>query len=282
MQMRYLVFVFLMVACSPKVVTTLQQSSLPAVESQESFGVIESDTVSFDRSKFLGQVQIKDNGLAVNCDYNSVLELAKTEARQMGGNLLKIEEHKFPTMYGSTCHRIKASVYRVSNPNRYEKTILWNKDRKLIVEDFKGSTIQRPFQAATYSSIEYSIIKRVYRKGFNIEVKSRFFGDQSYFKRSESDSLVLTHEQLHFDITEIYARRFYQILKESNWNLRELREASENAYYDVLKQLALKQDEFDSEVYSNPDLLSKWQAWVQAELEKTAEFEVKTGMMFNR
>ncbi|MBK8805351.1 MAG: hypothetical protein IPO21_01345 [Bacteroidales bacterium] len=43
-----------------------------------------------------------------------MLENAKIEARKMGGNLIKIVEHKYPDIL-STCHRIIVNVYKADS-----------------------------------------------------------------------------------------------------------------------------------------------------------------------
>jgi hypothetical protein len=52
------------------------------VNRYESFGIVDSDTVSLASEQFIGQIEVKDNGLSINCDYWTVLEQIKNEARK--------------------------------------------------------------------------------------------------------------------------------------------------------------------------------------------------------
>jgi hypothetical protein len=44
---------------------------------------------------------------------------------------------------------------------------------------------------------------------------------------------------------------------------------------DITTELSQKQDEYDSEVYKNPELQEKWNSWVSSELEKYSEYRQK-------
>lgn len=271
--MKYALFLLVISACSPKVVTNFINQSYPMVNTYESFGIIESDKINFDQENYLGQIEIKDNFLSINCDYWTIIEKLKTEARKIGGNLIRIDEHKKPSTYGSSCHQIMASIFRIKNPRPFEERIYWDQKRKLTIEDFKGSIENRPFQASTFSGIEYYIKPK--SSGFDITVRTQFDCFKSYFKPSESDSLVLEHEQLHFNITEIYARHFFKKLLETELNPFDFNNQVNKLLSEITIELSLKQDEYDSEVYQNSKMQTQWNLWVKTELEKLKEYELK-------
>jgi hypothetical protein len=275
MRYTFIVLTLLLASCSPKLVTNYVNTSFPMVNRYESFGIVDSDTVSLASEQFIGQIEVKDNGLSINCDYWTVLEQIKNEARKTGGNLIRIDEHKKPSTFGSSCHQIKASVFRVDNPRPFEKLIYWNSNRKLAIDDFKGPITNRPFQAATFSGIEYYIKPKSSKGGFDIVVRTQFDCFRSYFKPSDSDSSVLAHEQLHFDIAEIYARRFFQELLKTQLDPFDFSNQANKLLNDITTELSQKQDEYDSEVYKNPELQEKWNSWVSSELEKYSEYRQK-------
>jgi hypothetical protein len=74
----------------------------------------------------IGQVTIGDN-MRISCDYDRTIDQAKEKVRKMGGNVLKVTEHKRPNAW-STCHRIKGDVYRSSTPL---KTTISEEDNKI-------------------------------------------------------------------------------------------------------------------------------------------------------
>ena len=71
----------------------------------------------------IGEIEIKDAGLTIFCDYETIKKLAKQESLKLGGNCMVITEHKKPDKW-STCHRIKADIYNIDNPEKYEKEIV--------------------------------------------------------------------------------------------------------------------------------------------------------------
>lgn len=66
-----------------------------------------------DGAKLLGSISVGDSGFTTQCSYQEVIRDAINMARDMGGNVLQITEHKEPDIW-SSCHRIKADVYYVS------------------------------------------------------------------------------------------------------------------------------------------------------------------------
>lgn len=256
-------------------VTNYVNTSYSIIQPHESFGIVESDTINFDNEQFIGEIEVKENGLSIDCDYWSIIEKIKKEARQSGGNLIRIDEHKKPSTFGSNCHQIKASIFRVENPRPYEKLINWSPERKLTIEDFKASTTDRPFQASTYSRIVYYIKSNSLKGVYQINVRTQFDCFKSYFKPSAADSSVLAHEQLHFDIAEIYARKFFKQLLEKDLNKHDVSNQADKLLYEINTELSKKQDEYDFEVYENPDLQSKWNSWVSSQLKKYAAYEQK-------
>ena len=78
----------------------------------------------------LGTVKIGDSGFSTNCTYDAVIMRAMEMAREAGGNALKITEHRTPSFWTSTCHRITASIISVP-----EDILLNRQDRVSAVID---------------------------------------------------------------------------------------------------------------------------------------------------
>lgn len=113
----YLIFVGTVIfSCSPKVASKISSSYQPLTQSQE-IAVIEMSQPHPKNAAVLGSIKIGDSGFTTkNGTYEAVLNIAKEQARQAGGNVVKITEHKSPDMF-STIHRIKADILRVDNIN---------------------------------------------------------------------------------------------------------------------------------------------------------------------
>jgi hypothetical protein len=111
-----------LVACAPKVRTTLAAIYPPLDYAQEVHVLGLSDQVP-QGSTEIGQVKIGDSGFSTNCDWEVVLEKAKLEARKAGGNVIKIVEHQPPSAMGSTCHRITALILKVDDPDAIQASL---------------------------------------------------------------------------------------------------------------------------------------------------------------
>lgn len=277
--MRYLIIIALVLAgCSPKVNTSLVKLNLPDRShlSYEPFAVIEDNNTSkIQGAKEIGQVKIKDSGFTLFCDYETVKKLVKQEALKLGGNCYVITEHKEPDNW-STCHRITATVYDIANPKDFEKRIEWSPKRKLVIEDFKGPTEKRPFVAATASSFSYIIqAKKAFSKDYKLEAVTFFDCHSSYFKKSNHDEWTLRHEQVHFDISELYARKFVKEMYESSTTVKEALAIHQEIAERIGRELQLKQDEYDSEVYADRSQQEKWNDWIATELDRTKAYAKK-------
>lgn len=72
-----------------------------------------------ENTEIIGLIKIGDTGFTAKCDYGTVINTARMEARKVGGNAIKIIEHKPPSMFGSSCHRITAQILRIKNISKY-------------------------------------------------------------------------------------------------------------------------------------------------------------------
>jgi len=90
--------------------------------------------------------------------------------------------------------------------------VLWNADKPLQWADFQGAPdYGNDFvKALTASSIRYSYgCENGYIK---YHIESVFKKSQSWVKEEARTTYHLSHEQLHFDITELYARKLNDAL----------------------------------------------------------------------
>lgn len=107
-------FILSLVACNPKIATTMSKS-YPPLDYREEVVVIGPDGMEPEFFELLGEVKVGDSGFTTNCSFETVLEEAKLAARKAGGNVIKITEHKLPSPLVSSCHRITARILRVEN-----------------------------------------------------------------------------------------------------------------------------------------------------------------------
>ncbi len=135
-------------------------------------------------------------------------------------------------------------------------TIPWTKERKLIWKDFKGKP-KRGFKAAaiTASGITYSFssLARGNEVEVDFKVNAYFYPDQSWYDAENCDDVILGHEQLHFDISELYARKLRKRLNELTFSLNIKKEVRV-IYNDILNELDDFQERYDWETNFSRDI----------------------------
>lgn len=99
--------------------------------------------------------------------------------------------------------------------------IYWSPDYKLTWNDFEG---QPRFDYESISALTSSGI--IHYKGckdgeITFKVQAYFEKDESWVKEEALTDHHLTHEQIHFDITELAARRLRKSLKERKFKCGE-------------------------------------------------------------
>ena len=253
-----------LLACSPRVITKASQSTHAATGAPGFVVIKETDTFT-GPSEEVGDIEIKDTGLTLSCDYETVIARATKEAQKLGANVLKIYEHHLPDNW-STCHRIKAKALRVADLAPYEQEIVWNAMRRLTRADFKASTASRPFEAATSSGIRYHYARQLFQSKVHFVIETVFDCQNSYFKGTQNPELTLAHEQGHFDITEIAARRFAKAILEQVADTKELEQKQEGIYHRISTETQAMQDKYDSEVYADRGQQPAWLATIAQQL----------------
>lgn len=106
-----------------------------------------------------------------------------------------------------------------------DSLILWSPSRKLTWDDFQGiPDIKNKYKALSF--VQIGLKSEQFDDSLVIEIPTYFYNKLSWSKNL-NNSVLLKHEQLHFDIGELIARK---IRKEySTYELKNL----ENCYKDL-------------------------------------------------
>lgn len=153
----------------------------------------------------------------------------------------------------------------------YKEVIPWSQERRLSWADFQGPIPKDAMAAAiTASGISYNYSANLMFNEVNLdfEVNTYFYPTGSWYKPAVCDSVVLSHEQLHFDITELFARKMRKKLLQSTFS-DNVKEEVRNIYNTVLKELNAYQELYDWETdFSRKPLAQqRWHKKIWAELE---------------
>lgn len=181
--------IFFLNSCSPKISTTVSKK-YPALDYKQDVLVIGLNQPAPDGTEILGQVKIGDKGFTTNCSYETVIDKAKMEARKVGGNAIKIIEHRPPSALGSSCHRITARVLRISGIENYVA-----EDVEEILPDVDYAILNVYRYGGTGALISYdlklgdSVICRV-RNNFKTTLHIKKEGFNTLWAKTETKSEV--------------------------------------------------------------------------------------------
>lgn len=154
--------------------------------------------------------------------------------------------------------------------------ILWSAKYKLKWEDFQGpiKSQRKPReQCATKSVIRISTI--VDEHALHCAVRSEFLKNESWAIEGLSPEL-LSHEQLHFDITEMYARMLRKeiegLLKDDPANIKK---KIKFLYDQVMKDCIHLQLRYDVESAhsNNRDAQQRWRKNIDEQMNRFAKYE---------
>ena len=242
----------------------------------EGFLVVKENEAFFAPAQELGTIRVGDAGDELDCDYLTLVEQAAEQARRLGANVLRIYEHRHPVLWGNNCHHIQAKALRVMDLTPYEKEILWHPARHLRQVDFKAQAGGQPFEAATSSFIRYRYFNRAREGVALVRVENVFDCHLSYFKNVDNAAYILAHEQAHFDISEIYARRLARALQQQVSNLQQLDSKQEPLYEQTITELRAMQELFDHDVHLSGHNHQVWQAIIARQLSALEPYASKT------
>lgn len=189
-KLLFIATILVLVGCSTSVSTKLSNNSYQKLTDENPIIVLEKNDVLPQNSEFIGDIKVGDSGFTTDCGYNKVVADATNSARTSGANIIQITEIKKPSLFGSTCYRIKAKIYRNLNAESLasasEVRDLKNKSRLPADSDYALIHFYRPsFGAGALLGYKIkdtndSIIGRL-RNGEKFIYKTKKFGSQSFY-----------------------------------------------------------------------------------------------------
>jgi hypothetical protein len=224
------------------------------------------DAIKYESNEVIGDINIGEAGLSVKCSYEHAVDLAKQKARQMGANAIKIYKHDSPNYWTNYCHYIKAKAIHLENPWQFEDDIYWHPKRRLKIRDFRGDTSKKSALAETSSGIGYNYVGKFNFDKGHVDVICVFHRKESFFKIDEDSLYVLAHEQLHFDISELYARKFVKIIKTEVPTYKMFIQKHDSIFKRLKLDWSLRQSTYDLEVYRDTTAQKHWVAKIDKEL----------------
>ena len=131
-----------------------------------------------------------------------------------------------------------------------EEGIAWREGWRLQWTDFKGEVPSGAAAAATTASgISYSYQAEWEGKGevqVDFVVEAHFYPEESWYRPEVCNEHILSHEQLHFDIAEIFARKLRKRL-ESKTYTKNIKAEVRRIYQQTVRELSKFQNQYDRE-----------------------------------
>ncbi|NER13107.1 hypothetical protein GWK08_06630 [Leptobacterium flavescens] len=152
--------------------------------------------------------------------------------------------------------------------------ILWLKNRNLIWEDFQGNPPNNKDAALAATQCEIKIIKIELVDNLpNIIIGTYFIKSRSWTVTTNHEALE--HEQLHFDIYELFSRKIRKGFMElNNQKIADIK-FYEDLYKNLINCAIEENNNYDFEVYFNEKKQQEWISRITNELEKLKEYEYK-------
>ena len=153
-----------------------------------------------------------------------------------------------------------------------EPLIDWTSDKKLTWSDFKGTPDAGSTNAALTSSsitIEFGYSNR----GMNYGIKCRFNTANSW-GRIKNDH-ILAHEQGHFDLAELHARKLNKALKAYVFNSKTVSKDVNAIYDNIMKEHHQVQQEYDEATDHSRKVEAQkiWEEKIAAELKSLEKYQ---------
>ena len=147
--------------------------------------------------------------------------------------------------------------------------IAWSEQRDITWKDFRGKApAASRYEAQAYCEIDGSVEAKP--DDVHYTVNCYFLPKESWTKTHNND-YILHHEQLHFDLAEVYARRLRKALSETAVTARNATTAFRKLFKKYNDQLAAEQDRYDRETDHSIDreAQARWDTLVPQWLEET-------------
>ncbi|MEO7394387.1 MAG: DUF922 domain-containing protein [Chitinophagaceae bacterium] len=152
-----------------------------------------------------------------------------------------------------------------------EELLEWDSSTRLSWADYKASPTPESDAAAsttTYLSIQYNITN----KSFGYKIQSKFSKNRSWCVHKTP--YILSHEQGHFDIAEVFARKLHKEMSEYKFNKKTYQKDLRKIYEKVTAEKEKIQNDYDEETNHsiNKRKQREWLIKIEEMLEEYSDY----------
>ena len=87
----------------------------------------------------------------------------------------------------------------------------------------------------------------------NFKIDTYFYPNKSWYQPDLCDKVILSHEQLHFDISELYARKLRERLDAATFTPKNVKSKVRAIYRKINEELSEYQNRYDAETNFSRD-----------------------------
>jgi hypothetical protein len=204
------------------------------------------------------------------------METIKGLAARADANVIKINQQERRT--ARDCARVVATLYKVADTRSAETEFIWNKNRKLSWNDFRGPVSNARHDdvtaAATFCGFGFETNTVGPNERPKVIVYNSFYTNRSWVRPEERKPEVLIHEQGHFDLCEIYTRKLRQRIQTSRITGNNLKAALRRIYNEVQDEYVRCQEQYEEETEHslNWEGQARWTKIIEHELAETEDW----------
>ena len=166
------------------------------------------------------------------------------------------------------------SISIVPNDNE----LAWDENYRLQWTDFRGAPdLTSDAVAITASGLSSNFSARTTATrlvDYSANITAHFYPDKSWYRPGKVNEIVLAHEQLHFDITELHARKLRKAIEEYNFTL-DIKKEMRLLQDKINAELAALQEQYDNDTNfsMNVENQKQWQIRIKNALDALSEYQ---------
>lgn len=152
-------------------------------------------------------------------------------------------------------------------------SVYWSEGCQLRWDDFQGKAEDAPIVGArTYTSLKYKLLD--YDTSCRVIVKCVFLKKMSWMKPQHATDYALKHEQIHFDISELYARKLRQAFCNYRYNKETVNEDVADIFMRICEEKTWYNQQYDKETCHSLDKEKQqvWRDMITAQLDELREY----------
>lgn len=152
-----------------------------------------------------------------------------------------------------------------------KNVLYWSEDQKLVWTDF-DALAERYSEHAAFSVVGFEGRMDFNGKKYQVSIKTYFDKDESWSKAWTA--LLLMHEQGHFDLAEVHARKLRKQVLEEIQNGRLTTSGFKAFHEAAMEELKKAQSEYDQATTFSMDYREqlKWKEQIEEELHQLSDY----------